>query len=126
MSQSSHSHLVRPAREEERNESVEADYLHPSSLPSPSILRSVHVLAIGLAFSDEIVKLRDYRAANPNADPPKFEDPGFRALVEENVKNTVSHVANGAIMTDVSALNFHSAVTQEISWPFMPIDDPAR
>jgi hypothetical protein len=60
-------------------------------------------LAIGLGFSDEIVKLREYRKANPNAEPPKFEDPGFRALVEENVKNTVSRIAQGAVMTDVSS-----------------------
>lgn len=67
-----------------------------------------------LSFSDEIVKLREYRAANPNAEPPKFEDPGFRALVEENVKNTVSRVAQGVVMTDVSGSilslsRFHSA-----------------
>jgi hypothetical protein len=84
-------------------------------------------LAIGLVLSDEIVKLREYRAANPNAEAPKFEDPGFRALTEENVKNTVSRIASSAIMADVSnpRLHFMDRV-QEISWPFLLIDDPAR
>jgi len=78
-------------------------------------------LAIGLVFSDEIVKLREYRAANPNAEPPKFEDPGFRALVEENVKNTVSRIAQGAVMTDVSGQPFPFPTlilprAQDVSW----------
>ena len=59
-------------------------------------------MAIGLVPSDGIVKLREYRAANPDAGPPKFEDPGFRALVEENVKNTVWSISQDPIMTDVS------------------------
>ena len=63
-------------------------------------------MAIGLVPSDEIVKLREYRAANPDAGPPKFEDPGFRALVEENVKNTVWSISQDSIMTDVSCPSF--------------------
>ena len=63
----------------------------------------MYFLAIGLVSSDEIVKLREYRAANPSAEPPKFDDPGFRALVEENVKNTVTRIAQGPVMTDVSS-----------------------
>lgn len=63
----------------------------------------MYVLAIGLVLSDEIVKLREYRAANSSAEPPKYDDPGFRALVEENVKNTVSRISSDAIMTNVSS-----------------------
>lgn len=63
-------------------------------------------LAICLVFSDEIVKLREYRAANPDAGPPMFGDPGFRALVEENVKNTVSRVVQEPVIYDVSGLPF--------------------
>ena len=99
-----------------------ADHLHPPS----SILYPAHVLAIGLVLSDEIVKLREYRAANSSAEAPQFEDPGFRALVEENVKDTVSRIANDGIMTDVSGPHLHSYCVQEISWLFLLIDDPAR
>jgi len=63
----------------------------------------VYVLAIGLVFSPEVVTLRKYREAHPDAEGPKFEDPGFRALVEENVENTVSNIARDSIMTDVSS-----------------------
>jgi carbonic anhydrase len=49
---------------------------------------------------DEIVKLREYRAANPDAGPPMFGDPGFRALVEENVKNTVSRIVQEPVIND--------------------------
>ena len=70
--------------------------------------------SLGLFFSDEIVKLREYRAANPNAGPPQFNDPGFRALVEENAKNTVRSITKDPIITDVSNSyfsldHFHSA-----------------
>ncbi|KAF9788200.1 carbonic anhydrase [Thelephora terrestris] len=49
---------------------------------------------------DEIVKLREYRAANPDAGPPQFNDSGFRALVEENVKNTVWGISQDPIIYD--------------------------
>ena len=75
------------------------------------------VLAIGLVLSDEIVKLREYRAANPNAEAPKFEDPGFRALVEENVKSTVYSVANDTILADVSSRCLHSTVPERFLGP---------
>jgi hypothetical protein len=60
-------------------------------------------LAIGLVLSDEIVKLREYRAANPDAGPPQFNDSGFRALVEENVKNSVWGISQDTIIYDVSS-----------------------
>lgn len=70
-------------------------------------------MAIGLVLSDEIVKLREYRAANPNAEAPGFNDTGFRALVEENVKKTVYSIANDTIMADVSSRSLHSSTVPE-------------
>ena len=75
----------------------------PPHLLFPSILRPVHILAFGLVLSDEIVKLRESRAANASASAPAFGDPGYRALVEENVKNSVSGIVNSAIMQEVSS-----------------------
>ena len=74
----------------------------------------MYALAIGLVLSDEIAKLREYRAANPDAEAPKFNDPGFRALVEENVKNTVWSISQDSVIEDVSSpsfslIHFHSA-----------------
>lgn len=75
------------------------------------------VLAIGLVLSDEIVKLREYRAANLSAEAPDFKDAGFRALVEENVKNTVYSIANDPIMADVSSRHLHSTVPERFLGP---------
>ena len=92
----------------------------------------MYVLAIGVAFSDEIVKLREFRAANPNAEPPVFEDPGFRALVEENVKQTVRRIARSTVMTDVSIPSFPvlviiSSRSKKFLGPLsLLIDDPTR
>lgn len=119
---------ARSGQREEYKECIKTDHPHPcvcfclpSSIPEPAIL-----LAIGLVFSEEIVKLREYRAANPNAEPPKFEDPGFRALVEENVKNTVTRISEGPIMTDVSSSSFTAhlnSAMNEIPWHlFLPLD----
>jgi len=72
----------------------------------------VDVLAIGLVLSDEIVKLREYRAANSSAETPGYADVGFRALVEENVKNTVYSIAKDTIMADVSSRRLHSTVPE--------------
>lgn len=46
----------------------------------------------------EIVALRDSHAANALVEEPEVDDPGFRALVEENVKNTVSNIAVSSVM----------------------------
>jgi len=46
----------------------------------------------------EIVKLRESNTANNVTAEPEFEDPGYRALVEENVKESVSNVANDPVM----------------------------
>lgn len=54
-----------------------------------------------LASSPEIVQLRESNAANNVTEEPKFEDPGYRALVEENVKVSVSNIANDPIMQGV-------------------------
>ena len=51
--------------------------------------------------SPEIVQLRESNAANNVTTEPKFEDPGYRALVEENVKVSVSNIANDPIMQAV-------------------------
>jgi len=46
----------------------------------------------------EIVALRkQYEGKNPAPGPPN-DDPGFRALVEENVKNTVKNIAHNAVV----------------------------
>lgn len=75
----------------------------------------MYALAIGLVLSDEIVKLREYRAANPDAEPPKFNDPGFRALVEENVKNTVWSISQDSIIEDVSSSSL-SLIHSNSAW----------
>ena len=53
------------------------------------------------APSPEIVQLRESNAANNVTEEPEFEDPGYRALVEENVKVSVSNIANDPIMQAV-------------------------
>jgi len=47
--------------------------------------------------SPEIVKLRESNVTTE----PEFEDPGYRALVEENVKESVSNIANDPVMQAV-------------------------
>ena len=125
-----HFRLARLARKEEWNESIETDHLHPhvySCLPFYGPRMSWRLV---LSLSDEIVKLREYRTANPNASAPAFDDPGYRALIEENVKTTVSHIADDAVMTDVSSLclppHFHSTVSERFLGLSSMIDDPAR
>jgi hypothetical protein len=54
-----------------------------------------------LASSPEIVQLRESNTANNVTEEPEFEDPGYRALVEENVKESVSSIANDPIMQAV-------------------------
>jgi len=54
-----------------------------------------------LASSPEIVQLRESNVANNVTKEPEFQDPGYRALVEENVKVSVSNVANDPIMQAV-------------------------
>jgi len=46
----------------------------------------------------EIVKSREANLANNVTAEPEFEDPGYRALVEENVKESVSNIANDPVM----------------------------
>ena len=48
--------------------------------------------------SSEIVKLREANLANNVTAEPEFEDPGYRALVEENAKESVSNIANDPVM----------------------------
>lgn len=54
-----------------------------------------------LAPSPEIVQLREFNVANNVTEEPEFEDPGYRALVEENVKEGVSNIANDPVMQAV-------------------------
>jgi carbonic anhydrase len=54
-----------------------------------------------LASSPEIVKLRESNLASNVTEEPEFEDPGYRALVEENVKESVSNIANDPVMQAV-------------------------
>jgi carbonic anhydrase len=42
-----------------------------------------------LALSPEIVESRESNIANNVTEEPEFNDPGYRALVEENVKESV-------------------------------------
>jgi hypothetical protein len=42
-----------------------------------------------LALSPEIVELRESNIANNVTEEPEFNDTGYRALVEENVKESV-------------------------------------
>lgn len=46
----------------------------------------------------EIAKLREFNAANNVTEEPEFEDLGYRALVEENVKESVCNIANDPVM----------------------------
>ncbi|TFK26091.1 carbonic anhydrase [Coprinopsis marcescibilis] len=46
----------------------------------------------------EIVALRNANKGKSVVPSPKLQDPGFRALVEENIKNTVKNVANDEII----------------------------
>jgi len=54
-----------------------------------------------LASSPEIVQLRESNAANNVTKEPEFANPGYRALVEENIKLSVSNIANDPIMRAV-------------------------
>jgi len=46
----------------------------------------------------EIVSWREANKDKTTVDPPKLDDPAFRALVEENVKDTVSNIVNSPAM----------------------------
>ncbi|KDQ21708.1 hypothetical protein BOTBODRAFT_40399 [Botryobasidium botryosum FD-172 SS1] len=48
----------------------------------------------------EIVALRNANAGHSHVDAPGIDDPGFRALIEENVKKSVNSIASGTIITD--------------------------
>ena len=54
-----------------------------------------------LAFSPEIVQLRESNIANNVTEEPEFDDPGYRVLVEENVKESVCNIANDPAMLTV-------------------------
>jgi hypothetical protein len=49
-------------------------------------------------FSPEIVSYRQANENSTNVDLPKFDDPAFRALVEENVKGSVFNIVNSTQM----------------------------
>jgi carbonic anhydrase len=51
----------------------------------------------------EIVALRTENANNPNVPPPANDNPGFRALVEENVKLNVARLASSLIQNKASS-----------------------
>ena len=70
----------------------------PPGKPPP--VHSCHGL-FTLPSSPEIVQLRESNVANNVTEEPEFEDPGYRALVEENVKLSVSNIANDPIMQAV-------------------------
>ncbi|KAF9051724.1 carbonic anhydrase [Panaeolus papilionaceus] len=48
----------------------------------------------------EIVELRNKHAAAGHAEQPHIRDPGFRALVEENVKVAVARIASSSVITN--------------------------
>ena len=48
--------------------------------------------------SSEITKLREANLASNVTAEPEFENPGYRALVEENVKESISNIANDPVM----------------------------
>ncbi|KAJ3502408.1 hypothetical protein NLJ89_g8904 [Agrocybe chaxingu] len=50
----------------------------------------------------EIVELRTKNAAVAEIEEPDIKEPGFRALVEENVKASVSRIAASSVITNVS------------------------
>lgn len=61
----------------------------------------------------EIVDMRNRLAGQTNIPEPEIQDPGFRALVEENVKASVKNIAASTIMTNHNhklALNATGAV----------------
>ena len=51
-----------------------------------------------LALSSEIVELREFNIANNVTEEPEFDDAGYRALVEENVKQSVLNIVNDPVM----------------------------
>ena len=56
--------------------------------------------------------MREFNVANNVTKEPEFEDPGYRALVEENVKVSVSNIANDPVMQAVCLfLKYVSSVT---------------
>lgn len=54
-----------------------------------------------LILSPEIVKLREFNIANNVTEEPEFENPGYRVLIEENVKESVCNIANDPVMQAV-------------------------
>jgi len=67
----------------------------------PLLRRASVIGLLTLASSPEIVNLRESNATNNATAEPEFGDPGYRALVEENVKESVSNVANDPVMQTV-------------------------
>ncbi|KAJ2933076.1 hypothetical protein H1R20_g4048, partial [Candolleomyces eurysporus] len=49
---------------------------------------------------EEVVAMRNANQGQTNVPAPKLHDPGFRALVEENVKNTVQALATDTIVVE--------------------------
>jgi hypothetical protein len=60
--------------------------------------RPNHKFSDAPGFSQEIVSFREANENNSTATPLGIDDPAFRALVEENVKNSVTNVVNSPQM----------------------------
>jgi carbonic anhydrase len=106
-------HLVPPAS------SMPAAALFRSG-SSPSASSSRHragmghqmvILLILTASRPEIVELRNRRGNATDFPEPEFGEPGFMALVEENIKAGVQNIAGSAILRNV----------RERLWAFIPI-----
>ena len=57
-----------------------------------------------LVLSSEIVELREFNIANNVTEEPEFNNAGYRALVEENVKQSVFNIINDPVMQIVCLL----------------------
>lgn len=51
--------------------------------------------------SSDVVKLGESNITNKVTTEPEFKDPGYRALIEEDVKESVSNIANDPVMQTV-------------------------
>lgn len=71
----------------------------------------------------EIVSFREANEGKTTVELPKFEDPAFRALIEENVKVSVSNIVASAVMNQhwTAYLAQHKSRRAESGAPLKPV-----
>lgn len=103
------------AKLDRTDQALVPDFNSVSYLP---YLLFVHVFAHA-RFSPEIVELREFNLANNVTTEPEFNNPGYQALVEENIKESVSNIANDPAMQAVclSFISLYSAAGTNLVLP---------